>query len=409
MRPATGEGAIRRSFRLLRASWRLVLASRGLRGVAALAGVASFASLLTVFGGVSLAAADVVDVPPLVVVLVLSYPLAFVAVFMSVAVTAAAADAMDGRPASVRGALATAWARVPQIALWALLATGAGILLDSVIRRIPFVGKPAAWALGVAWAVATLFVVPVIALEGRGPRESLRRSARTVRERWGESLTGSLAIYAALLVVTIPACALLGAAGAIAAQGDTGPALAVGGTGLVLLSVAAVAGLVLRDVFGLALYRYATTGAESGGFTSGDFEAAMKRRRLVPDLPPALATARRRMCIAYGASVAILVLGVVASDLAGWLDEIMIGLLAAAALALLVLAIQALGGAGRRSAGLWLVAVGAAMMVGGIAWDIVDELAAGGENQTDAAVALLGYPLVLGGLALLSLRRSPTG
>ena len=40
--------------------------------------------------------------------------------------------------------------------------------------------------VGVAWSVATYFVIPVIALEGLGPRDALRRSSALVREKWGE-------------------------------------------------------------------------------------------------------------------------------------------------------------------------------------------------------------------------------
>ena len=42
--------------------------------------------------------------------------------------------------------------------------------------------------LGFAWSMATYFVVPTLAAEEIGPIEALKRSAKTIKSKWGESI-----------------------------------------------------------------------------------------------------------------------------------------------------------------------------------------------------------------------------
>ena len=57
--------------------------------------------------------------------------------------------------------------------------------------------------VGLTWAVATYFVVPILAAEGTGPITALRRSVDLLKKSWGEGLTGNFVINAASLGVTM--------------------------------------------------------------------------------------------------------------------------------------------------------------------------------------------------------------
>ena len=54
------------------------------------------------------------------------------------------------------------------------------------------VGKILGFLGGIAWAIATFFVVPVIVAEGLGPIEALKRSANTIKQVWGTSVRTTL-------------------------------------------------------------------------------------------------------------------------------------------------------------------------------------------------------------------------
>lgn len=63
--------------------------------------------------------------------------------------------------------------------------------------------------MGAAWGLATIFAIPLLALEDAGPIEAVRGSAHLVKSRWGEGLTGIVGIGAWTVIVTIPAGILI--------------------------------------------------------------------------------------------------------------------------------------------------------------------------------------------------------
>ena len=256
-----------------------MLDSPGLRTLVLIGGLAWAALSFVFFAlfGVLIA----LDQKPLLVLvsLLVLYPSTFVAVFLGVALVAGAHEAVEGRQPTLRASLAVARGRVREIAAWALLATGVGILLEHIVQRIPWAGRLAQWALGAAWAVVTLFAVPVIALEGRGARDALRRSASIFRARWGEGIVGSLSIWAVLLVATIPGCMLVGAGFAALDSGPLPVAIVLVATGATLVTLAGYAGFVMRDIYSLALYRYATDGVAVAGFDEDDLVGGIRLRR----------------------------------------------------------------------------------------------------------------------------------
>ena len=124
---------------------------------------------------------------------------AFAATYFNVAFYALAAATIDGRPMTVSQAFGHARSRVWTIALWALVATSVGVALRA-IEQLPAGGwlrQIVEWIVDLAWSLATFFVVPVLALEDVGVRTALRRSAATIRQTWGESVTGVIAIGSA--------------------------------------------------------------------------------------------------------------------------------------------------------------------------------------------------------------------
>ena len=60
-------------------------------------------------------------------------------------------------------------------------------------RQGALAGAIAARLGGVAWSLATFFVVPIILDEGAGPVTAIRRSASLLRETWGQQLAGGAA------------------------------------------------------------------------------------------------------------------------------------------------------------------------------------------------------------------------
>ena len=77
------------------------------------------------------------------------------------------------------------------------------LVISFIRERAGVAGEVIAGIAGVAWGLVTFLVVPVIALEGLGPWQALKRSGSLFRQRWGEQITGNLAIGIGILYALV--------------------------------------------------------------------------------------------------------------------------------------------------------------------------------------------------------------
>jgi hypothetical protein len=208
---------------------------------------------------------------------------AFVAIYFSVGLAATADAIFHGQDATVRDGMAVARQRVAAIAGWAAVSALVGTVL-SVMQRSGSIGEQIAGSLiGAAWSLITFMAVPVIAFEGTGPFETLKRSATLFKERWAGQVTGNVAIGGIVLLAgVLPAVALI-AGGAYLWANDSGGAGLAGGAvivaiGIVLLVMSMLIMQALKGIFGVALYRFAARGEVPAGFTEAELESAVRTR-----------------------------------------------------------------------------------------------------------------------------------
>lgn len=268
------EGRFARSWRLTRVAWSVVRRDRSIMLLTASGTVLGLAAAFAIFGLSGYRPGDSLTVALVLWSVAFAWPLTFLATFVNVAVAAAAAAALDGERLGVRAALAVSVRRLRAIAAWSLLAAGVGVIVDEIAERLPWGGRLFEWLAGAAWTIATLFVVPVLALEDRGVRDSLRRSVALIRDRWGESAIGFATITAWTSIVAVPACLAVGVGLGIVGAGS-GVLLAAG---LVVLAVTIAIANAVEDVFSVALYRYASGAAAAGPFTERDLTRSVTRR-----------------------------------------------------------------------------------------------------------------------------------
>jgi Family of unknown function (DUF6159) len=204
------------------------------------------------------------------------YLATLVATYFAVALAAAAAAVLDGQDATVRGGTAVASQNLGAIAGWALVLTTVNLVIQALRERAGILGNLLLGAATVAWGLATFLVVPILALEGLGPRAALDRSASLFRQKWGEQLVGTASIGVLFaLLGTVPAVALgfLGLA-----SGSRAIAIVLIVLAVLIAVSAGVLGSAARAVFAVALYRYAAGAGATGPFTERDLESAVARK-----------------------------------------------------------------------------------------------------------------------------------
>jgi hypothetical protein len=270
---------IRRGWALSKKSWALLREHPAQLRFPLYGGVLTILCAPIVFGPGLLLIDDEQTAVGLGVVAIGIYLLATIGLFFSVALAASAGLIFRGHEASVSDGVALARECLPQIAGWAALSTTVGILLSVLEDEGGIFGQIFGRLLAVGWSLATFLAPPVIAFEGTGPIETLKRSGSLFKSRWGEQVTGNVAIGGGIaLLGTLPAIFLIVMGLSIWSSSGFAGALCVV-VGVVVLAVALLLSAALKGIFGVALYRYALEGEAVGGFTPEEFDSAVKRRR----------------------------------------------------------------------------------------------------------------------------------
>jgi len=230
-------------------------------------------------------AADDTQIWPLIVFSLLAgYGATFVATFCAVALAACASRSLEGEDTKVSEGFAVAKSRLGAIAAWSLLSMTVGLILNALQNLASERGGALAGAAvgvigGVAWAIASFFAIPVIALEGLGPFAALKRSGSVVKDRWGEGAVGSAAIGIVMLPGILLAVAAIGGGAWMIDKQGAGAGVGLIGLGIVVLLVFGLLSGVLNTIFRVALFRFATEGAVPAGFDQAEFEAAFTPKK----------------------------------------------------------------------------------------------------------------------------------
>jgi hypothetical protein len=271
-------GRMRRGWQLTKKSWGLLRENRDLLRFPLYGAVATIVCAVIVVGpGLYLIDdGDVLLGGPLAVIGF--YLLALIGFYFSVGLAATADMIFRGRQATVSDGLAVSRSRFSQIAGWAAVSTVVGLVLSALENQTGIFGQIFSRLLAVGWSLITFLAAPVVALEGTGPFETLKRAGGLFKSRFGEQVTGNIAIGGAVFLFGILPSMLLIAGGVLvwATASFAGALLVV--LGVIGFAISALISSALSGIFGVALYRYALDGEAVGGFTSEELESAVKSR-----------------------------------------------------------------------------------------------------------------------------------
>jgi hypothetical protein len=278
---------IKRGWGLTKKSWGLLNEHRELIRFPIYGAVAT-TLLAIVFLGPGLYLLDQDSLGGAIPLLVIGvYVLSVVGFYFSVGLAAAADMIFRGQAnVTVADGLAVSRANFSQICGWAAVSTAISVLMGVLENQGGIGGQIAARLVGMAWSLVTFLAVPVIAIEGTGPFETLKRSASMFKQRWGQQITGNIAIGGAVFLIgVLPAVLLIVAGVALWSSASfLGAVLVV--IGALVLAIAMLISRALSGIFGVALYRYALDGEAVGGFTQEELESAVKVKKGGRNAPP---------------------------------------------------------------------------------------------------------------------------
>ena len=236
--------------------------------VAAVAVISGSIGLEAVFGSGDATAQeeDLVTAAHLGMAFVGYLVISVITVFWNAAIIASAYERLTaGTNPSFSYGIKQATKCLPQILVWGVISGTVGMLLkilEGVARDgdspIPLriVAGLATFVIGVAWWMATFFIVPILVLERAGVLDGMKESPKLFRETWGEDVgshigTGILqGIVILLLVLIVLPLVFLGEAGGVLAV-----VIVLLGIGLSVLFFTTV-----ESVNRASLFYYAKTG-----------------------------------------------------------------------------------------------------------------------------------------------------
>lgn len=203
------------------------------------------------------------------------------AAFFNVAFYHEILRSLAGETPSLRRGLRFAWSRSSAILRWSLLAGTVGALIKAIEDRLGWIGKIVMGFFGATWSVASVFAIPVIVRrDEKNPVRVLRDSAATLKQTWGESVSGFVGIQVVGTVAIIGLTFLAIGAFTLSAKLHAfwlivtllaGWLTAITAIG-VLLSMA-------THIYRCALYVYASEGVVPGPYTAELMDAGWRVRK----------------------------------------------------------------------------------------------------------------------------------
>ena len=140
-------------------------------------------------------------VPGFIVLVIFGYVGTFVTYYYGVALASHVLAIFHATPGTYKNHIALARKRLPTIAVYALIATVVGYILRMIEERFKIIGWIISRIIGVLWALATTFVLPIIADTNENAPKSIKHSIALFKSTWGETITGRIALTGFLFVI----------------------------------------------------------------------------------------------------------------------------------------------------------------------------------------------------------------
>lgn len=175
---------------------------------------------------------------------------------------------MTGGDPTIMSSIMAAGSRIMQLAPWAVATGTVGLILDA-LRDKGFIGRIIAGMISFAWKTATFLVLPILVIEGLGPKAAYNRSKELMRNHWGESANATFGFIIIGIVAAIPGIILtvLGA--------STESAVLIG-LAIIWLAVTSVVITTLNGVMRAALYLYTVQREVPADFKDAGLELAFR-------------------------------------------------------------------------------------------------------------------------------------
>lgn len=191
------------SFKVLKANKQLVIFPI-LSGISLLFILGSFVTIVLASAGWDAdAIRDPNDATSILIMFLYYLVNYFIVVFFNMALIHCTHLYFKGEEVTIEKGIRFSFSRIGAIFAWSMFAATVGTILRLIAENLGWLGKIIISLIGIAWSVATFFVVPVIAYENVGPIDAFKKSAQMMRQKWGESIGAGFSFGLVHLIAVI--------------------------------------------------------------------------------------------------------------------------------------------------------------------------------------------------------------
>ena len=199
----------------------------------------------------------------------------FSSTFFHVGLLACANIRLNGGDPRFIDGIEIARKNIKKIFVWSLITASIGMIVRVIGAKFGHVGELASYGALFAWNVTSFLALPVMIFEKKGIKESLFRSARLLKDTWGENITSQFAFSAILYLILF----LPGLFFALTWARPFGPEViqTVLAVNVIIVIGIAIVITSIEGIFKAALYQYATTGKIPSAYSAGTIENSFKK------------------------------------------------------------------------------------------------------------------------------------
>lgn len=256
-------GRIQNSLEIAKSSWKVLKADKELMVLPILSILATLATIALFLVPIFLSNSDLEAWEPgpasYVTFFVMYLVLAYITIFFNAALVSAAHERLNGGDPTIGSAIRGAASRAGKILPWAIVSATVSLILRSLEERAGFIGRLVIGFVGMAWAVVTFLVLPIVVIEGLSVSDAIKRSADMFKRTWGENLAAQVGLGLVGFVASLPGVALI-------YLGISSENLILIAPGALWLAGVAIVMSTLSVIYQTALYHFAADGAVPGGF-----------------------------------------------------------------------------------------------------------------------------------------------
>jgi hypothetical protein len=191
------------SFKVLKANKQLIIFPI-LSGISLLFILGSFVTIVLASAGWDTdAIGDPNDATSILIMFLYYLVNYFIVVFFNMALIHCTHLYFKGEEVTIEKGIRFSFSRIGTIFAWSMFAATVGTILRLIAENLGWLGKIIISLIGIAWSVATFFVVPVIAYENVGPIDAFKKSAQMMRQKWGESIGAGFSFGLVHLIAVI--------------------------------------------------------------------------------------------------------------------------------------------------------------------------------------------------------------